>query len=452
MRGEIRSRARIGAVLGVAALALTACGSGPQNPSAGPTSEATGGGSGEVATVRFWQNEFDSVDNDWYAARVKEFNQAHDNIQIDYQVIADGAWDQSLKSAQAAGTTPDLYTMSYNTIQPKVRAGELAPITGHIAAEAWNDIQPAVLDSITVNGERYAYPFYLEPGGMLIYRADLFQQVGLDPDNPPTTWADLISAGEKLKQTDLVPLQTAATAVELGWTTWGQQMNAAGHLPISDDWSTSLADDPAYTQLFQLYQDLYSKEIVAQQPLASYGDIAPFGQGQVAVAVNGSWAVSVLLSDYTDLVDDVRIAPLPAFDGDQTKPTTTMGGWALGVDAKSAHVDEAAAVVSFFLAEDVARPKAYFEAAKYTKFSPRVSVAQDITANADTSANPWYEVMANDIVPYQILEPTYSWDVSLAFGTALEEAMRGTEVSAAQAGVHKEIQRVIDTQELASQK
>lgn len=445
----MRTPKKRGAIAMTASFAIVAllagCGSGP------PGDPDETNGDSDVTTLRFWQNEFDVVDNDWYAQRVADFNAAHDDIQIDHQVIADGAWEQSLKSAQAAGTTPDFYTMSYNTIQPKARAGELASITAYIDGEAWADVQDAVLDSITVDGEQYAYPFYLEPGGMLIYRADLFEDVGLDPDSPPTTWDELIEAGESLKETGLVPFQTASTSDELSWTTWGQQMNAAGHLPISDDWTTSLADDPAYTQLFQLYQDLYAKGIVAEQSLSSYGDISPLGQGQVAMAANGSWAVSVLLLDYADMVEDLRLAPLPSFDGDQTKPTTTLGGWALGVDAKSESPEAAGQAISWMLAEDPEGPGSYFESARYTKFSPRETVVALIEETADTSVNPWYDVMSQDIVPYQILEATYSWDVSKAFGTGLEQAMRGEDVDAAQAGAHTEIQRLIDTLDLASQ-
>lgn len=433
----------------MALTAVAACGA---DPAESPDPTGSEESAGEVTTLRFWQNEFDSVDNGWYAQRVADFNAAHDTIQIDHQVIADGAWDQSLKSAQAAGTTPDFYTMAYNVIQPKARAGELAPISEYVSDDAWADVQDAVLDSVTVDGQQYAYPFYLEPGGMLIYRTDLFEQVGLDPATPPTTWDDLIAAGEALKATGLVPFQTAETAVELSWTTWGQQVNAAGHLPIDDDWATSLADDPAYAQLFQLYQDLYAKGIVAEQSLSSYGDISPLGQGQVAMAANGSWAVSVLLNDYPDLVDDLALAPLPSFDGDQTKPTTTLGGWALGIDAKAADPAAAGAAVAWMLAEDPEGPAAYFESARYTKFSPRNSVVELIAETGDTSVNPWYDVMANDIVPYQILEATYAWDVSLAFGTALEQAMRGEPVDVAQSGAHAEIQRLIDTLDLAAQR
>ena len=51
-----------------------------------------------------------------------------------------------------------------------------------------------------------------------------------------------------------------------------------------------------------------------------------------------------------------------------------------------------------------------------------------------------------------VLEPTYDWQISLAFGTALEQAMRGGDIEAAQAEADATITRVIADLGLADQK
>lgn len=292
-----------------------------------------------------------------------------------------------------------------------------------------------------------------EPSSLLFFRTDLFEQAGLDPSAPPTSWEELIAAAAAVKASvdDVVPFQTAQNLVDLSWSTWGLQMNAAGHLPISDDWSTSLADDPAYGVLLETYQRLMADGLLAPQALAGYGDITPLAQGQLAMQACGSWAISVLVTDYADLVPNLAVAPLPSFDGDLTKPTGTLGGWSLGVDARSEHPAEAAAVISWLLAEDPTVPGDYFAATSQTKFSPRASVADAIAADADTSVNPWYDVLVGSVIDHQILEPTYDWSVSEAFGTALEKAQQGQDIAAAQATAHSDITRAIEEKGLAGQ-
>lgn len=401
-------------------LTVTACSGGA------PADDAAG------VTVEFWQNQFSEEDNAWYKEAVAAFNDSQDDITVKLTVVPGDAWDQKLKAAQAAGNAPDMYTMNYSAVPMKARNAQIAPITDYIDAEAWADLDTRFLDAVTVDGEQYAYPLLYEPSALLFYRTDMFEAAGLDPADPPQTWDELLSVGATLRDADpdVVPFQIAQTAVELSWSTWGAQFGTAGHMPISDDWSESLAADPAYQPLFEFYRDLYADGILAKQPLSPYGDAAPLGEGKLAMMANGSWGISLLLNDYPDVIENLAIAAMPTVDGDPSRATSTLGGWTIGVDARSEHVEEAATAISFMLAEDTSIPKDYFVKTKFTKLSPRTSLAAELAEDPGVTINPFYDVLV-DSTETAILEPTYDWQVSLAFGTALEKAMRGEDIAAA---------------------
>ena len=437
----MRNRSLAVAIAALAAGTLVLTGCGPGAPAA------------DDKTVEFWQNQFAPEDNAWYEAQVDAFNAAHDDVQIKLTVVPGDAWEQKMKAAQAAGNAPDMYTMNYSAVPMKARNGELAPITELIAQDAWDDLEPRFLDAVTVDGEQYAYPLLYEPSALLYYRTDYFEAAGLDPANPPKTWQELIDAGLALKSAnaDVVPFQLAQTAIELSWTTWASQYGTAGHLPISDDWSESEASDPAYADLFQFYQDLYSEGVIAKQPLSPYGDAAPLGEGTLAMMANGSWGISLLVNQYPDAVANIGVAAMPTIDGDPSRTSATLGGWTIGVDAKSDKVDDAAAAVSWLLAEDTSVPKEYFLGTKFTKLSPRLSLAAELAEDPAKSANPFYDVLAES-TKSAILEPTYDWQVSLAMGTALEKAMLGGDVDDALAEADAAITKVIADLNLADQK
>lgn len=401
-------------------LTVTACSGGA------PADDAAG------VTVEFWQNQFSEEDNAWYKEAVAAFNDSQDDITVKLTVVPGDAWDQKLKAAQAAGNAPDMYTMNYSAVPMKARNEQIAPITDYIDAEAWADLDTRFLDAVTVDGEQYAYPLLYEPSALLFYRTDMFEAAGLDPADPPQTWDELLSVGATLRDADpdVVPFQIAQTAVELSWSTWGAQFGTAGHMPISDDWSESLAADPAYQPLFEFYRDLYADGILAKQPLSPYGDAAPLGEGKLAMMANGSWGISLLLNDYPDVIENLAIAAMPTVDGDPSRATSTLGGWTIGVDARSELVEEAATAISFMLAEDTSIPKDYFVKTKFTKLSPRTSLAAELAEDPGVTINPFYDVLV-DSTETAILEPTYDWQVSLAFGTALEKAMRGEDIPAA---------------------
>jgi multiple sugar transport system substrate-binding protein len=443
------------AVLGVTLLGTAACGSGTpgqgrtEGGSTGST-ESTGSGGGPV-TVEIWQNQFQPNDNAWFEGAVKAFNDAHDDVQIKLVVVPGDAWEQKMKAAQAAGKTPDGYTRNYSAIQPAARGGELGSLTEYFDASAWSDLDKRFLDAVTVDGKQYAYPIYYEPSSLLFYRKSMWTAAGLDVANPPKSWDDLIKDAEALKAAnkDVVPFQTAQNATELAWTTWGMQINAAGHWPISDDWSKSLVGDGSYQPLFDTYKKLMDDGLLAKQALSAYGDLQPLAEGKLAMAASGSWAINQLLDQFPDAVDDIAIAPLPSLDGDLTKTTGTLGGWAFVMDAKSQHPKETAEAISYMTAEDPAIPLDYFVKTNFTKMSPRTSVAEEI-AKKDTSVDPWYQTII-DVSKYQVLEPTYDWSVSIAMGTALEKVMQGGDVTAAMGEADAAVTKAITDLNLPAQ-
>lgn len=441
-------RFRRGALAALAAASvitlLAGCGSSTPGQ---PADDAPDG----ATTVQFWQNKFSNEDNAWFKKAVDDYNKSQDKIHVKLTVVPGDAWEQKLKAAQAAGAAPDMYTMNYSAVPMNARNDKLAPITEYIDQAAWADLDPRFLEAVTVDGKQYAYPLYYEPSALLFYRADLFEAAGLNPDAPPTSWAELIEAGKKLKATDkkVFPFEIAQNAVELSWSTWGAQYGTAGHMPISEDWSKAEVTDD-YLPLFEFYRDLYSEGIIPKQALAPYSDVTPLGQGKLAMMAGGSWAIGPMLADYPKIAGKIRVAPMPTVDGDAKRTTSTLGGWTIGVDAKSKHVAEAAAAISWMLAEDAEVPRAYFTGTKFTKLSPRTSIAEDLAQDPARSANPYYDVMT-DATKTAILEPTYDWQVSLAMGTALEKAMRGEDIAAAMKEANQKIEKAIKDLGLADQ-
>ena len=112
------------------ALALTACGSGtPGEPSGG---DQTADG---ATTIEFWHRTFTPVENEWYKGIVEQFNEAQSEIHVKVTEIPADAWDQKMKTAQAAGKAPDVYTFS-GSIHDAQGAGTRHGLSRHAGAAA----------------------------------------------------------------------------------------------------------------------------------------------------------------------------------------------------------------------------------------------------------------------------------------------------------------------------
>ena len=62
----------------------------------------------------------------------------------------------------------------------------------------------------------------------------------------PTTWEELLAAARALTTDEVYGMNIGQTAGDLGWSSWGLQYNAAGHLPIADDWSAGRATEQGF--------------------------------------------------------------------------------------------------------------------------------------------------------------------------------------------------------------
>lgn len=400
--------------------------------------------------VVFWQQKFEDYQQEWFKKQVQEFNASQDEVEVDLQVVPGDAWEQKLQAAQAAGKQPDIATTNYGGVKPGVVEGKFAPLDDLLPAEAFSDIKENVAPFVEVEGKHYAYPMLVEPSTVLYYRADLAEAAGLDPDAPPKTWDELIEWSRAMTSGDVKGMTIASVATELAWSSWGLQYNACGHLPISDDWSESRATEPCMAEVANLYRTLYQDNLMPQQPKVGYTDAMPYGEGEVAMMANGSWAVGQLKNDYPDVIENTRVAAFPSIDGDATKPTATLGGWTLTIDAKSKAPEAAASFIEYLLAGDPQIMAEFFELTGYSKYTVRTSVDEALADDPEASSDPFMAVISEKIVPFGKSEPAYPFDISLAVGTALEGAMKNTaSVDDALATADQAVKDVIQRQSLA---
>jgi multiple sugar transport system substrate-binding protein len=416
--------------------------------SLGSTGKA--GHSGKVVTINFWQQRFEDYQQTWFRKEVKAFNASQDKIKVNYYVVPGDVWIQKLKAAQAAGTQPDVATTNYGAIRSGVADGQFAPLDGLLPKSAFADVKSNVKNFVMVNGKHYAYPMLVEPSTVLYIRKDLAQKAGLDPSKPPKTWSQLTTWARKLTTSKVKGMTIASTAPDLGWSSWGLQYDACGQLPITPDWSKAQATLPCYTRLLTFYKTLFQNGLIPQQPKVGYADATPYGNGEVAMMACGSWAIGQLKTYFPKLVSKTVVAPFPTFDGKATRPTATLGGWTLTVDAKSKNKQAAADFIHYLLAGDPKIMAGFFKLSGYSKFTVRTSVDAALASDKSASSDPFMKIIATKVVPFGRHEPGYPWDISLAMGTAIEAAMKGTSsIPDALNTANDAIQRVIQTQGLA---
>jgi multiple sugar transport system substrate-binding protein len=397
----------------------------------------------EPVTVVVWNQIFEEWNQEFFTQKAEEYNALGRGYVVEQSFIAGDAWTERMTAAQAGGTAPDTYVLSYNGIVSAARDSMILPLDDLLPAEAFNDLNDNVKEMVSYDGKYWAYPQLVEPSTVLYYRTDLFEEAGIT--KVPTTWDELIEAAKKLTTNDMFGL-SIPDFPSMGWCTWGLQHATSGHLAINDNWDAPLIDQ-GYIDLANFYKECYDTGVVPEQSLAGYATMQDFGEGNVAMKFCGSWGVAQIINDYPELADKFAVAAPPTKDGNQDTVLATNGGWTYVIDAKTDAAEGAADYISWLLAEDIETSAEFFQLASYAKAAPRKSVTEYLNANAGDST--WAETV-NYVSAHAISEPIYPWDISVAVALMFENTALGMmSAEDAAAETTASIQAIIDNQGLA---
>ena len=398
--------------------------------------------------VVLWNQIFEDWNRAWCEQMVEEFNADPNQKYYVTQEFVDGAaWDEKLTAARAAGTTPDILLTNYSNIVWQANQGMFLPLDELIPQDAWDDLYDNVRDMVTVNGKKYAYPQMLEPAVVLYYRKDLFEQAGLDPENPPKTWDAFVEAAKALTTNDMY-----GATMNYEWSMWGWEYTAAGHWPITEGWDAADCQDQGYADLLNFMSELYTNEYVPLQPLEGYnGSARLIGDESVAMTFCGSWGIAEILNNYPEMADVIGVAPAPTKDGSPL--TSPVGGWTSAIDAKTDNAEGAAAYIYWLLGQDAQRTASFFEAANFSKYAPRESVDAYLMENTAAKDDAWMQTISQEIIPNAISEPIYAWDISSFLLTAMDEVLiNGTSAEDALAQAADAINLFIEGNDYANKK
>ncbi len=402
----------------------------------------------EKVEIVLWNQLFEDWNREWCEKQVEAFNADPLQTYTIRQEFVDGAaWNEKLMAARAAGTAPDILLVNYGNLVWNAVDGLILPLDDLIPQSAWDDLHDNVRGFVTVNGQKFAYPQLVEPAVVMYYRKDMYEAAGLDPNAPPKTWAEFKEYAEKLTTDDVF-----GTTLNYEWSMWGWEYSAAGHWPISEDWSQADCEDKGYVDLLAFFGDMYASETVPAQALEGYnGSARLVGDGSVAMTFSGSWGIGALLHDFPEMKEMIGVAAAPTQDGSPFQ--STVGGWTYVVDAKSKNPEGAAAYINWLLGDDPARTGSFFEAANFSKYSPRKSVDEYLMANTAASTDEWMQIVSTDIIPFAVAEPIYTWDVSAALLTAIGEVVtNGMTPEAALAAAAEQINQYIANNDYAAKK
>ncbi|MBN2461116.1 MAG: ABC transporter substrate-binding protein [Candidatus Cloacimonetes bacterium] len=211
-------------------LILTACGKGQERI-------------GDRTEVVFWHAMGGPL-GDALNSLIDQFNRTHPDIYI--HAINMGnytALSQKLMASIQTGNQPHI-TQAFEAWTANMIDGDvLIPISDFIAndpdfgEEDLADFYPVFIESNTINGKLWSFPFN-KSVMVLYYNKDILFQHDIDPDQPPRTWQDYLEYCRKLtvdKDNDGIIDQYGATLKISAWKFENLLLQAGGEIMSEDN-------------------------------------------------------------------------------------------------------------------------------------------------------------------------------------------------------------------------
>ncbi|TAH71571.1 MAG: ABC transporter substrate-binding protein [Anaerolineaceae bacterium] len=256
-----------------------------------------------------------------------------------------------LSLALSSGKTPDIVSIDCVLIPYYASIGALEDITSQFNNLEFKDsFTGGLLDLAKYQENQYAVPFAPDVS-VLLYNKDIFEAAGLDPEKPPTTWAELIEYGQKCSSDDTYGyIYTGGYAGGMMFTFAPYIWSNGGEFTSSDG-TQSMLDTEEAKEALQLFVDMVHEYKITPESITSYDWTAcldAFKSGKAAMIVLGARPVGEIVNDTYDFKAGCGLIPSP----DGTTYSSFSGGDSMAILANSDKKDDAWKFIEFCLSEE----------------------------------------------------------------------------------------------------
>jgi len=307
-------------------------------------------GYAEPIKVEFWRGINQEVEENWYRAKVKEFNELNEGkIFVEETAISRGdafAYEDKIGTAAATKSLPDVILVDGPNVANYAYSGILSPLDKYYTPEDMKDFLPSILQQGTYDNKFYAVGIG-EGIINMYYNKKIFADAGIEVPQKVEdawTWDEYYKICKKLTK-DGVYGTNWIVEKSGEWIIVGLQpffiSNGVEMLSPDGSKADGYINSPAAIETGEYLQKFAKEGLVNIDPTPT-----EFQEGKAATKLAGTWFIPAL--EATKGLDwGVTFYP----QNKQNKGSTT-GGWCIGMTKTAKNPDAAAEFIKFLTSKE----------------------------------------------------------------------------------------------------
>jgi sn-glycerol 3-phosphate transport system substrate-binding protein len=300
-----------------------------------------------TVNITFWEST-NNANLTVLTGLTNAFNSSQSKIHVSLVTQAgyDDTWSK-YTAGLSSGNLPDLAQIQDINLQEAIDTRSFLPVQSCINAThyATSDFLPRALDYWKVDGVQEALPWAVSTP-VLYYNKNSFTAAGLNPDDPPATFAQMLTDAAALKA------HGSGTGLVLDpwyletWLSTANQPFVNNGNGRSGRATKAVFGTPAAQQIFTDLADLVNKDGAVTNPAVgaeAFDDLLGIGSGKYGMAIDTSAALGTVysvLKSYPNV--SLGVGPYPVLNP-SAKGGIEAGGSALYISDKVPAAAQAAA-------------------------------------------------------------------------------------------------------------
>ncbi|MBJ3809797.1 extracellular solute-binding protein [Streptomyces flavofungini] len=247
---------------------------------------------------------------------VKAFNATYPNVTVKGKQTDPCLEPPRFTAMLKAKSQPDVFYTYFTDLQQVLDNDGATDISAYVhdrSVPALRDMDPDVLDVLKKDGKLYGLPYSNYTMGLLINRP-LFEKAGLDPDEPPTTWAEVRTAAKKIAALGdgVAGFGEYSAGNNGGWHFTATTYGLGGSIVNADGTKAAFDDDTGKRILDNLKAMRWDDDSMGRTQLLKWGDLQKqMASGKLGMFLAAPDDITYMVQNLGAQYADFGMAPIP---------------------------------------------------------------------------------------------------------------------------------------------